>query len=199
MLGARTGAWAKSGAPLPYDAEIEYLGSTATQYFDTRIAVTSTTRIRALASAETTANGFIFGSLAGLTYIGAQYYHRVGLRVFCGKASSAYNQSGFVAGTAYLYEIDNENGAISIDGATVKTTGTSGGVGGMIYAFRNNAQTEGASCNIYSIEIWDNNILVRDLIPVRKVNIGYMYDRVSGQFFGNEGTGDFVIGPDKTT
>ena len=67
----------------------------------------------------------------------------------------------------------------------------------MIYAFRNNVQTEGASCNIYSIKIWDNNILVRDLIPVRKGNIGYMYDRVSGQLFGNQGTGDFVIGPDK--
>lgn len=37
-----------------------------------------------------------------------------------------------------------------------------------------------------------------DLLPVRKGNIGYMYDRVSGQLFGNQGTGDFIIGPDKT-
>ena len=197
MLGARTAAW--SGKPLPYDSEIEYLGSTAMQYFNTGVVVTSTTRIRVLASFETTTNGFIFGSHADSTYIGVQYYSGIGLRVFCGRASEGYNQSGFVAGTAYIYEIDNENGAISIDGATVKTTGNSGGVGGMIYAFRINTQTEGASCNIYSIEIWDNNILVRDLIPVRKVNIGYMYDRVSGQFFGNEGTGYFVVGPDKTT
>ena len=37
-----------------------------------------------------------------------------------------------------------------------------------------------------------------DLLPVRKGNIGYMYDRVSGELFGNAGTGDFIIGPDKT-
>lgn len=28
--------------------------------------------------------------------------------------------------------------------------------------------------------------------------VGYMYDRVSGELFGNAGTGAFVIGPDKT-
>jgi hypothetical protein len=38
--------------------------------------------------------------------------------------------------------------------------------------------------------------LLRDFIPVRKGNIGYMYDRVSGQLFGNQGTGEFVLGPD---
>lgn len=38
---------------------------------------------------------------------------------------------------------------------------------------------------------------VLDLIPVRKDGVGYMYDRVSGELFGNAGTGSFVIGPDK--
>lgn len=44
--------------------------------------------------------------------------------------------------------------------------------------------------------IWDGDILVLDLIPVRKGNVGYMYDRVSGQLFGNQGTGEFVLGKD---
>ena len=35
-----------------------------------------------------------------------------------------------------------------------------------------------------------------DIIPVRIGNVGYMYDRVSGQLFGNAGTGSFVLGPD---
>ena len=48
-------------------------------------------------------------------------------------------------------------------------------------------------------KLYDNNILVRDLIPVRIGAVGYFYDRVSGQLFGNSGTGAFVIGPDKTT
>lgn len=37
---------------------------------------------------------------------------------------------------------------------------------------------------------------ILDLIPVRVGNVGYMYDKVSGQLFGNAGTGDFILGPD---
>jgi hypothetical protein len=39
--------------------------------------------------------------------------------------------------------------------------------------------------------------LLRDMIPVRKDGVGYMFDRVSGQLFGNSGSGAFVLGPDK--
>ena len=52
---------------------------------------------------------------------------------------------------------------------------------------------------IYSFELSLGSETILDFIPVRKGTFGYMYDRVSGQFFGNEGTGYFVIGPDKTT
>lgn len=34
-----------------------------------------------------------------------------------------------------------------------------------------------------------------DLIPVVKDNVGYMYDKVSGQLLPNSGTGAFIIGP----
>jgi len=44
-------------------------------------------------------------------------------------------------------------------------------------------------------KIYENNLLVRDYIPVKVNEIGYMYDKVSGQLFGNTGTGTFIIGP----
>ena len=50
-----------------------------------------------------------------------------------------------------------------------------------------------ASCKITDTS---TNQKLRDLIPVRKNGVGYMYDRVSGQLLGNSGTGDFVLGPD---
>ena len=37
-----------------------------------------------------------------------------------------------------------------------------------------------------------------DLIPVRVGQVGYMYDKVSRQLFGNSGTGNFILGNDKT-
>jgi hypothetical protein len=38
--------------------------------------------------------------------------------------------------------------------------------------------------------------LENDFIPVRVGNVGYMFDRVSGTLFGNDGTGDFIVGSD---
>ena len=45
-------------------------------------------------------------------------------------------------------------------------------------------------------KIYDGNILLFDAIPVRVGDVGYMYDKVSGQLFGNAGTGEFVLGAD---
>ena len=55
----------------------------------------------------------------------------------------------------------------------------------------------GSSGKLYYCKIWKGGSLVRDYIPVRVGQVGYMYDKVSGQLFGNSGTGDFVLGPDK--
>ena len=41
-----------------------------------------------------------------------------------------------------------------------------------------------------------DNTLVLDFIPVRKNGVGYMYDSISGELFGNAGTGDFILGND---
>ena len=55
---------------------------------------------------------------------------------------------------------------------------------------------------ICSLSILKNDECLMDLIPVRFTNEhgvseGAMYDRVSGQLFRNQGTGAFFIGPDK--
>ena len=69
-----------------------------------------------------------------------------------------------------------------------------------IYLFSSNEDTahKGTSkIQIAWFKLSDkNNNLVFNLIPVRKGTTGYMYDKVSGQLFGNSGTGDFVLGPD---
>ena len=42
-----------------------------------------------------------------------------------------------------------------------------------------------------------NGVVVVELIPVRIGTTGYLYDKVSGKLFGNAGTGNFILGPDK--
>ena len=52
------------------------------------------------------------------------------------------------------------------------------------------------SAKIAWLKVRIGNNIVYDLIPVRIGTTGYMYDKVSGELFGNSGTGDFVLGPD---
>ncbi len=49
---------------------------------------------------------------------------------------------------------------------------------------------------IHSAKLYVDGTLVRDYIPVRVGTTGYMYDNVSGELFGNNGPGSFVLGPD---
>ena len=52
---------------------------------------------------------------------------------------------------------------------------------------------------LYRLFVYDTDgTYLFDAIPVRVGQVGYMYDKVSGQLFGNAGTGAFILGPDKT-
>ncbi len=49
---------------------------------------------------------------------------------------------------------------------------------------------------IYSCQIYDNDVLIRDFIPVLdKDGIPCMYDLVEHKFYYNAGTGNFIAGP----
>lgn len=58
-------------------------------------------------------------------------------------------------------------------------------------------RAQGGSVQIASVKIHDNGVLVRDFVPVRIETAGYLYDKVTGNLFGNSGTGSFILGPDK--
>lgn len=58
--------------------------------------------------------------------------------------------------------------------------------------------TGGGYVRYYSLRFYDGyDNLLRDFVPVRIGKVGYMYDSVTGEFFGNEGSSPFIIGPDK--
>ena len=54
------------------------------------------------------------------------------------------------------------------------------------------------SGKINYVKITQGDALVMDLIPVRIGQVGYMYDKISRQLLANAGTGDFILGADKT-
>lgn len=52
------------------------------------------------------------------------------------------------------------------------------------------------SGRVYSVSVYDNDDMIVNLFPVRIGQVGYMYDTVSGQLYGNAGTGNFILGSD---
>ena len=49
---------------------------------------------------------------------------------------------------------------------------------------------------IYYCKIYVNNSLVKDLVPVRIENDGFLYDKISGSLYQNLGSGAFILGND---
>lgn len=90
-----------------------------------------------------------------------------------------YNGSNVVTNTSYTFQSNND---IFLFGLNINNVNP-------IY----NKPIKIAYCKIFDST---TNELFFDLIPVRKGTTGYMYDKISGQLFGNAGTGSFVLGPD---
>ena len=50
-----------------------------------------------------------------------------------------------------------------------------------------------AKMKLFYCKIYDNNVLIRDMIPVLdKNNVACMYDKVNKEFYYNQGTGEFL-------
>ena len=220
MLGARTGAWAKSGAPLPYDAEVEYLESTGTQYIQTDYTPTIFHNFKAVGAMmdlgdaqyasllgtakHTGGKGMIplmirDGSVSGWQ---VDVFINIGgpageVRTITSELSQAigypdyWSYYWYNSGSRIAMSYQNKSNPIVWLG---KMT---------IFAcsYDNGDVNRLSKSRFYSFSATDVNSdeLVVDLIPVRKGTVGYIYDRVSGKLFGNAGTGAFIIGPDKTT
>ena len=203
------------GKALPYDAEVEYLQSTGTACIDTGIIPTLSYSVEIefkwvspFFSADASAN--LFGSINGWNNNGfcIVYTHQSNRHDFYNCWGNNFKES---RNTDLSYLLDSwhtltfTNKKTLIDGTQIGQTSTgTGNPIGNVYLFcaRNwangNLYGIGTTKQIRSFKMYDaSSNLVMDLIPVRKGTVGYMYDKVSGQLFGNAGTDAFVLGPDK--
>ena len=96
------------------------------------------------------------------------------------------------------------NQSVSVDGATCHTWNkrasylVTSTVPLCLFALNGGSGTDSRKFvgRIAYVKIYLSDVLVMDCIPVRVGQTGYMYDKVSGNLFGNRGTGDFILGPD---
>lgn len=176
-----------------YDAEVEYLESTGTQYIDTEVTPNQDIRLDLKFKNVTTQSGkYLFGSGSSTTDCIRAYIRNNGLWRFGGASYSAT-----LTGTS-MRTITMDKVGVTLDGVSHNYSGTVGTFSSpvTIKFFAGATGNIPISTRIYYFRVSDNGSLVLDLIPVRCGTTGYMYDRVSGTLFGNAGTGDFIVGAD---
>lgn len=194
---------------------IEYLESTGTQYIDTEFIPTLNTKFRVKAQQTDYINGG--GNIIGSrrTYennniafaFATDTKNRILVDFNNGSYSTYrvdYNFSAiaatypiFVIETSrygrYVYSGDENTILASntvVNNQTFSITDSS-------FLFNRSGQSnEPLKGRIYYAKIYNNNILVRDFIPVLdNNNVPCMFDRVEGKFYYNQGTGQFIAGP----
>lgn len=200
-----------SGEPpapvLPY-IELDYIESTATQYINTLFNPSNLTKLEISFAMY---NLIAYQALCGVRYSNKYMYmlntegtsannKEVGYYTNYNKFNLSF--STWNVKTLYIqdknqFSISNENGS---DSRTF-TTGTFT-INNPIYLFGfndgGNVERIG-NTRIYYCKIYDNGLLVRDFIPVRRKsdNEVCLYEKCNNEFYINAGTGVFTAGPEK--
>ena len=191
-----------------YDAQIEYLQSSGTQWINTQYNPTTNTKaemrcnINSAAQYDTpfgsrlssTSQTFLVFARYGSS--NTAYYAFAGPDTQIGSNAANYNNDITITLDSSSVVFGNSSASVP-SGRTLSSTYP-------IYLFNLNqnnsaysASVCGCSMKLYSFKLYESNTLVRDFIPVRVGQVGYLYDKVSRQLFGNSGTDSFTLGPDK--
>lgn len=214
-VGFRMTTWGKGSGPIPppqpkpYDSEVEFLESTGTQWIDTGIDFGNSLDFIIEMATPTLANvGWVHQLDGSGTWLCTEtrVSSSSGGTIWYGNYDKKYNARPLFDGTTVHHVVLDSKHGFYLDGV-LKTSFTVSYVKDSIsginlplftwYDFRAAAyDTNCPASKIVSCKIYLNGVLVRDYIPVRKDGVGYMYDRVSDELFGNQGTGAFAYGDD---
>lgn len=185
---------------LPYDAEVEYLQSGKTQYINTNYKPNNNTVADIVFEKGNNATSAFAGRWTGSPNYDTFGFYQDSpntLLVYYGRYSSnKYTKVSLVSG---VNTVKIGISSIVCNGTSYSITRETFTSTYPLYLFAfNNIGTPAfySSTKIYSFVISENGTKKLDMIPVRVGGVGYMYDKVSGQLFGNAGTGSFILGPD---
>lgn len=178
--------------------ELKWIESTGEQYIDTGYNPNNNTKIEIVYWIDQ--SGCIFGVDNGWKETSfCIWADALGF----GTDVSTYATSGGVAYWNYLYKIYatlSQNGFMKNGTLYKEFANQSFSLSNSLPLFclkRNGDCIEYASMKLYSCKIYENDNLVRDYIPCIKnsYDVG-LFDLVENKFYGNQGTGKFIAGPE---
>lgn len=197
----------KSQLPSEYQ-RLEYIESTGTQYIDTGVNADSnkkisiTTQYTDISSTNNT-NMFairVSGNNATRLHFLVQVGGRKTFRLYYGLAPTniaLWTDLGLADTLKHNFEFDLLNGNLKKDNTKYTIEKLNFNLDMNMYLFARNAIGGDVYYNkskLYSCEIYDNGVLVRNFIPcMRKSDneVG-LYDTIGKQFYTNQGTGKFA-------
>lgn len=191
--------------------EISYIQSSATQYIDTNLYATSNNieiATKVYTSSMPTKEQDIVGNQdnsTGRFVVGFSS----GKQIFVYSRSSAGTETNVTSATfsgaqtftiGVNYDYTNSLKYLTVNGITTSASFTRAisNSNSTIKLFKSGSSTTTNyfSGRMYYFKLYQSSALVRDYVPVRVGQVGYMYDKVSRQLFGNSGTGNFTLGND---
>lgn len=184
---------------------LEYIESTGTQWIDTGIITSNssitTTNFEARAAYISSNRNFIASYEDVYT---AHYCEFFNNKFGVNDTSFGYFSPTLSVNTPYDIYMQINGSENTILGISVNEENYSYSVikyqnatMGKFSLFRLSSEYISSGLRIYRAKITINNTVVRDFIPAKRLSddaVG-MYDLVSGNFFGNAGTGTFIAGP----
>ena len=186
--------------------ELEYVESSGSQWVDTGVYPGGSTRVTAdVEILKSTSVSGIFGGRDGSQNAGGKFSLWTIKQAFRTDYGTSETQVQVPADGRHA--IDKSGPVTTIDGTTVQVAQASFSSAGSLYLFTNNEgvagpDSRGASMRLYSCSVsQDGTAPSRQFIPARRESDGAvgLYDRIGAKFYGNDGTGAFVAGPDVPT
>jgi len=190
--------YSKGPETLPYDAEIEYIEGSGTQWIDTLITPDSNTKIQVkLMNKEVSGNvilGYYIDSDTS-DYRLFNYNNKIYFDVYSQRVTGVADS--LRAGFVYNFELGN-NYVKNLDTGTTLLSGTVITFTGLSTIRINNALgiNNNSKNRIYYLKLYNGDNVVRDFIPVRIGQTGALYDKISKRLFENSGSGSFICGND---
>lgn len=187
--------------PVPYDAKIEYLEGTGTQWIDTDIVSTVNDAVSITLSTSNFVNSFLCGARANSSSMSGSFfiYGQVSKKVAFA-SNNSYTTSSVNVQDGNIHTIEHSKAGGFIDGTKVVTRSFTAEPSTRSYAIftvnDRDTPTNIVSCKLYGFTYSRNGTILMNLIPVRVGTTGYMYDKVSGNLYGNNGSGSFTLGND---
>ena len=218
MIGARTGAWAKSSGGIPSGwVEVEWLKRNSEAYINTGVYVNRDikTSVRFSYDGDRRYYQHPIGSSNYNGSTGSFGFYTAALESWSTTWVSLWNRRNIDMSwqEGVVYESSNDGNVFSLkaDGVVVfgdfavpkessdftypnpiSLFGILSDSGSITNVFNG---------RLYSAFLDDTRGEVRDFVPVRNAttNEGAMCDILTGEIYHNAGTGSFIVGPDKTT